>query len=68
MEHPEEGNVYMSYVVRLECLRSVKWTSTLSHPVSTQSGTDELLHATGYLDWLGEAQCVFCTRNDATKL
>ena len=21
MEHPEEGNVYMSYVVRLECLR-----------------------------------------------
>ena len=60
MEHPEEGNVYMSYVVRLECLKSVRWT--------TQSGTDELLHATGYLDWLGEAHCVFCTRNDATKL
>ena len=68
MEHPEEGNVYMSYVVRLECLKSVTWTSTLSNPVPTQSGTDELLHATGYLDWLGEAHCVFCTRNDATKL
>ena len=59
MEHPEEGNVYMSYVVRLECLKSVTWTSTLSNPVPTQSGTDELLHATGYLDWLGEAHCVF---------
>ena len=60
MEQPEDGNVYMSYVVRLECLKSVKWTSP--------SGTDELLHATGYLDWAGEARCVFCTRNDATKL
>ena len=60
MEHPAPNNLYMDWSIRLESLKSFSWI--------TESGTDELLHATGYIDVLGEAHCFFCTRNDASAL